>query len=158
MDELFVDFENHLSPRKAKSTVATDDLRYEYGYMLWFFRVSHPYIIQDAPRNPPRPNHWDILEKERARADHATDVLLKSRCIMELAWDDIDRGLFLDGSDGRGVFDAIMAEAHEALFCMRQRKDASRVTDRLIIIYVCVCMSVSFFQLYNYLYFVRINP
>ena len=101
--------------------------------MLWFFRVSHPYMVQDAPGDPPMPAHQEILEEEQARRDHATDVLPRCRRIMELARDGIDRGLFLDGSDVRGVLDAIMAEAQEALFYRRQRRDASSVTGQLII-------------------------
>src|ERR1051325_6157071 len=76
MDDLFDDFENHLVPEKARSTVTPDDWSYEYGYMIWFFRVSHPYMIEDAPGNPPRSVHQEILEEEQAMRGHDHDVLL----------------------------------------------------------------------------------
>ncbi|XP_058776609.1 uncharacterized protein LOC131650927 [Vicia villosa] len=133
MNGFFDDFENHFVPEEARSTVATSDWSYKHSYMLWFFQVSHPYMIYDVPGNPPRPVHHEILEEKQVRTDHATNMLPTCRRIMELAWDGIDTGLFPDGSNVRGVLDAIMAEAQDAMFYRRQRRNALRVTGRLII-------------------------
>ena len=91
MDDLFDNFENHLVPDEASSTVALDDLSYEYNYMIWFFRVFHLYMIEDALENPPMPAHHEILEEEEPMRDHAHDVLRRCRHIMELERDGIDR-------------------------------------------------------------------
>ncbi|XP_058742341.1 uncharacterized protein LOC131614809 [Vicia villosa] len=61
IDALFDNFENHFVPEEARSTVARDGWSYEYGYMIWFLCLSHPYMIQDTPRNPLRPVHQEIL-------------------------------------------------------------------------------------------------
>ena len=69
VNALFDDFENYLVPDKARNIVVPDDWSYVYGYMLWFFRISHPYLIREAPGDPPRTTHQEILEEEQAARD-----------------------------------------------------------------------------------------
>ncbi|CAI8615467.1 unnamed protein product [Vicia faba] len=126
MNALFDDYENHLVPDEAQSTIAPDDWSYADCYIIWFFRVSHPYLVQDAPGNPPRPSHQEILEKEQTQTDHATDVLPRCRRIMEIVQTSIDGSLFPDGSDVRVILDTIMAEAWGALQHKRQQRNAEK--------------------------------
>lgn len=41
-------------------------------------------MIHDAPGDPPRPSHHQILDGEQTRVDHAVDVLPKYRRMMEM--------------------------------------------------------------------------
>lgn len=77
--------------------------------------MSHSYIAHAALGDPPRPAHQEILEEEQAQLDHVEDALLRCHYIVEIAREDIDRGIFPDGSDVRQVLDAIMMEPHGAL-------------------------------------------
>lgn len=49
---------------EAHSTIAKSDWSYVDGYIRWFFRVSHMYMMQVAPRDPPNPPHQEILEEK----------------------------------------------------------------------------------------------
>lgn len=84
MDDIFYDCLNHLVSEEAQSTISESDWSYVDGYVRWFFRVSYPYMIQDAQGNPLRHAHHKILEDERARADYAIDVLPRCHRIMEI--------------------------------------------------------------------------
>lgn len=53
--------------------------------------VPHPYMVQDALRDPPRPAHQDILEEEQAMTYHVVDVLPRCRYIMQIMKECIDR-------------------------------------------------------------------
>lgn len=70
-------------------------------------------MVQAAPEDPPRSTHQEILEDEHARLDHAHDILLRYRRIVENAHVDIDRGIFTVGSKVREVVDAIMTDVLE---------------------------------------------
>lgn len=52
--------------------------------MWWFFRVSHPYMVQDTPGDRPKLDHQDILEEKQTMTNHAHDVLPRCRYIMEI--------------------------------------------------------------------------
>lgn len=56
----------------------------------------------------PRPAHQVILEEEHAQLDHTDDVFPRCHRIVEIAWEGIDEGIFLDGSGVRRVLDAII--------------------------------------------------
>lgn len=49
VDVMFYDYLNHLIPEKAQCTIAPSDWSYVDSYIWWFFRMSHPYMIHDAP-------------------------------------------------------------------------------------------------------------
>lgn len=63
MDDMFDDDENHLISEEARSIIAPCEWSYVDGYIRWFFRVSHSYMVQAAPRDPPKPTHQKILEE-----------------------------------------------------------------------------------------------
>lgn len=58
-----------------------------------------------------RSTHQEILEEEQTQLDHIDDVLPRCLHIKEIAWADIDNGIFPDGFSVRRVIDSIMAEA-----------------------------------------------
>lgn len=118
MDEMFDDYESHLVPEEAQSTIAPSDWSYVDGYIRWFFRVSHLYMVQAPPRDSPKPTHQEILEETQAQLDHVECVLPIFRRIVEIARADIDKGIFLDRSNVRQVLDVIVTEARGA-WCTR---------------------------------------
>lgn len=118
---MFYDYESHLAPEKARVTIAKSGKSYADGYIRWFFRVSHPYIVHASPGDPLRPTHQEILEKEQTRLDHTDDFLPRCRRIVEIVRADINEGIFPGGFNVRGVLDAIMTEAQMALLYQRHR-------------------------------------
>lgn len=70
------------------------DRSYVEGYIIWFVRMSHSYMVHVAPRDPSRSAHQEILEGEHAQLDHVEDVFPRCRCIVKIAQEDIDRGIF----------------------------------------------------------------
>lgn len=102
MCAMFDDYLSHLVLEEARSTIAESELSYVDGYIKWFFRVSHSYIVQVTPGDPSRPGHREIIEYVRASLDHAYDVLLRCCRIVEIVHTCIDRGIFPDGYKVRG--------------------------------------------------------
>lgn len=78
-------------------------------------------MVHDAPGDPSRPTHQEIIEEEHTQLGHAHDVLPRCRCIVEIAQEAIDKCIFPDGSEVRHVLDAIMTDARETLMYQRQR-------------------------------------
>lgn len=74
----------------------------------------------DAPGDPPRPTHKEILEKEYARTDHVIDVLPRCQCIVELGHASINKWVFSEGSKVKGILDTTMEEAQRKLQYKRQ--------------------------------------
>ncbi|KAI5400626.1 uncharacterized protein LOC127096136 [Lathyrus oleraceus] len=64
IDDMFDDYESHLIREETRTTIAESDWSYVEGYIIWFFRVSHSYMVQATPGDPPRPAHQEILEDE----------------------------------------------------------------------------------------------
>lgn len=103
---------SHLIPKETQSTIAENHWSYMVGYIKWFFRVSHPYMVQAALGDPSMLAHQEISEEEQTQLDHAKDVLPRCFYIEE---EGIDRDIFPDESDVRQVLDDIMTEARGAL-------------------------------------------
>ncbi|XP_050919052.1 uncharacterized protein LOC127136550 [Lathyrus oleraceus] len=57
MDDMFDDYESHLVLEEAQSTIAPTDWSYVDEYIRCFFKVSHSYMVQAAPGDPPRSSH-----------------------------------------------------------------------------------------------------
>lgn len=57
VDDMFDDYESHLVSEEAWATIVERDWSYVKGYIRWLSRVSHPYMVQAAPRDPLRPFH-----------------------------------------------------------------------------------------------------
>lgn len=57
VDAMYNYFLNHLVSDKAQGTLAHNDCSVTYGYIQWYFRVSHPYMKIDSPKDPSRPSH-----------------------------------------------------------------------------------------------------
>ncbi|XP_058771909.1 protein MAIN-LIKE 1-like [Vicia villosa] len=72
---IFEDWAHHLVLKEYRSMVATKRWHCVDGYVTWFYRVSHPLVTPDAPGDPPRPSHEEILENRQAEDDQATDIL-----------------------------------------------------------------------------------
>ncbi|XP_058766868.1 uncharacterized protein LOC131640495 [Vicia villosa] len=69
---IFVDWAHHLVTEEYRRLVATQSWHCVDGYMTWFYRVSHPLMTLEAPEDPPRLAHEEILENQQAEKDHAT--------------------------------------------------------------------------------------
>ena len=61
VDAMYDDFVNHLVLAKARSIVAPSKWSYAYGYVHWYFRVSHSYMTPYIKGEPPRLAH--IIEE-----------------------------------------------------------------------------------------------
>lgn len=127
---MFDDYESHLVPKEACVTIASSDWSYIKGYIIWFFRVSHSYMVHAALGDLSRPTHHEILEEEQVQLDHTDDVLPRYRRIMKIVRESIHKGIFHDESGVRQVLDAIMAEAHRALLYRRHRRRTGRIDAR----------------------------
>ncbi|XP_050919216.1 uncharacterized protein LOC127136732 [Lathyrus oleraceus] len=51
MDVMFNDYLSHLVQEETRSTIVESDWSYADEYIRWFFKVSHLYMVQDAPRD-----------------------------------------------------------------------------------------------------------
>ncbi|XP_058760961.1 uncharacterized protein LOC131634322 [Vicia villosa] len=49
LDEIFVDWEHHLVPAEARATTSERDWSCVDGYITWYYRVLHPYMLPTAP-------------------------------------------------------------------------------------------------------------
>lgn len=65
IEDMFDDYESHLVSDEACATIAESDWSYVEWYIRWFFRMSHPYMVQATLRDPPRPALQEILEEEK---------------------------------------------------------------------------------------------
>lgn len=83
-----------------------------------------------APGDPPRSARREILYDEQAQLDHTNDVLPRYRFIVEIVQEDIDEGIFPNGSGVRRVLDAIMPEAQGTLLYRRHRLRTWEIDDR----------------------------
>lgn len=54
---LFDDYLNYLVPEEAQSTIDESDWSYVNEYIKCFFKVSNPYMVQTASRDPPMPSY-----------------------------------------------------------------------------------------------------
>lgn len=54
---MFNDSLSYMVSEEALSTIDENDWSYVDGYIRWLFRVSHPYIMQDASGDPLMPSH-----------------------------------------------------------------------------------------------------
>ncbi|XP_050889925.1 uncharacterized protein LOC127095253 [Lathyrus oleraceus] len=57
MDAMFDDYQSHLVPEEAQSTIIDSDWNCVDMYIKWFFRASLLYMVQVAPGYPPRLAH-----------------------------------------------------------------------------------------------------
>lgn len=64
MDVMFGGYESHMVTEETRSIIDESDLSYGNTYIRWFFKMSHPYMVQNAPEDPPSPVHQEILEEE----------------------------------------------------------------------------------------------
>lgn len=91
------------------------------------FHGVHPYMMEAAPGDPPRPSNQEILEDEQVQSDHVEDVLPRCRRIVEIVQASIGKCIFPSGSDLRQVLDVIMMEARGALMYWRQRRGTGEI-------------------------------
>ncbi|XP_050877097.1 uncharacterized protein LOC127080851 [Lathyrus oleraceus] len=64
MDDMFYDYESHLVLEEAQTIMTPSDWSYVDGYIRWFFRVSHLYMMHVVLEDPLRLAHHEILEEE----------------------------------------------------------------------------------------------
>lgn len=64
MDIMFDNYESQLLLEEARCTIAESDWSYVDRYVRWFFRVSHPYMVEAALGDPPVPGHQKLLEED----------------------------------------------------------------------------------------------
>lgn len=84
MDVILDYYLNHFVLEEVRSTIVESDCSYVDGYIWWFLRVSHPYMIHDSPEYPLRLTHQKILEEKQAMEDHVIDVLPICHRIVEI--------------------------------------------------------------------------
>lgn len=93
VDAMHDDFLVHLVLVEARGIIVPSEWICAFNYIQWYFRVSHYYMTPDVEGKPPRTTHQKILEEEHARAYHVVDVFPACRCIMDIAWAIIDKGM-----------------------------------------------------------------
>lgn len=57
MDAMFDDYLSYVVLEEARSVIDESDCSYVDEYIRWFFRVSHSYMVQTTPGDPPRSSH-----------------------------------------------------------------------------------------------------
>lgn len=95
MNDMFDDYERHLVPEEAQSTIALSVWSYVDGYIRWFFKVSHSHMMRASLGDPPEPAHQEILEEKQTHLDHVEDVLPICRRIVEIAQTIINKGIWV---------------------------------------------------------------
>lgn len=63
VDAMYYYYLIHLVSNEARGSLAPSNWSTAYGYIQWYFRVSHPYMT-DTPSDPLRSAHQEILEGE----------------------------------------------------------------------------------------------
>ncbi|XP_058733766.1 uncharacterized protein LOC131605426 [Vicia villosa] len=94
LDEVFADWENHMVPEEARATRAKSDWSCVEGYITWYYRVSHPYMLPATPGDPPRLAHEEILQANQAELDHTHDLPPRCHEIADTRLGAIADGLF----------------------------------------------------------------
>ncbi|CAL5208186.1 unnamed protein product [Lathyrus oleraceus] len=130
IDDMFNDYEGHLVSEEAHATIIERDWSYVEGYIRWFFRMSHLYMVQAASEDPHRPVHQEILVDEQTQLDHVEDVFPRCRRIVEIVQAGIDKGIFPDGYAMRQILYVIMVKTNEALMYRRQRQRIDEIDGR----------------------------
>lgn len=115
MCDTFDDYLNYLIPDETQSTIVPSDWNATHDYIQGYFKVWHSYITPDAPRDPLKLAHQEILKEEQDKADHVIDVLPRYCRIMELRQEGINIRLFSDWYEVRDVLDALMGEVSKTL-------------------------------------------
>ncbi|XP_058733393.1 uncharacterized protein LOC131605002 [Vicia villosa] len=113
LDDVFVDWEHHIVPDEARETRSEVDWSYVNGYINWYYRVSHSYMIPTAPGSPPRPAHEEILRTYQTQLNHTQDVLPWCRQIADMGRACIANGFFPERSNDRCVVDGMIRLAKE---------------------------------------------
>ncbi|XP_058784587.1 uncharacterized protein LOC131659411 [Vicia villosa] len=116
-------------PEEARATRAESDWSCVEGYITWYYRVSHPYMLPAAPRDPPRPAHEEILQTHQAEMDNTHDLLPRCREIADTGLGAIADGLFPKGSAQRRVVDTMIRLALEAFLYLRKRARTNGTLD-----------------------------
>ncbi|XP_058760751.1 uncharacterized protein LOC131634101 [Vicia villosa] len=83
LDEVFADWEQDMVPKEARATLAEHVWSCAEGYITWYYRVSHSYMLPAAEGGPPRPAHEEILRSQQAQLDHTKGLLPLCRQIAD---------------------------------------------------------------------------
>lgn len=58
----------HVIPKAEWGSMVLAPWQYTHGYVVWYFRISHPKILLTIERDPPRPaNEEQITYQKHAR-------------------------------------------------------------------------------------------
>src|SRR4051812_30734789 len=91
--------------------------------MTSFYRVSHPWLTPDAPRDPSRPAHEEIWENQQADDDHANDLLPLCQRIQMLGQEAIDKDIIEQGGpEAIAIMERMVSDAADATAYRRQRR------------------------------------
>lgn len=61
VDTMHDDYLNHVVSDDARGTLVPNYVSVAYGYIQWYFRVSHLYMTMNALGDPPMTTHQEIL-------------------------------------------------------------------------------------------------
>lgn len=113
-DAILNDFYSHLVLDEAHNVLVGEPWAYAHGYIQWFYRVSHPYMTQDVAGAPPRLAHQEILEDERTKDDHTTNLSSVYQRIMTIARGAIESEDIAKDNPDMAASHTILLEARSA--------------------------------------------
>lgn len=110
--EILMSYVNSLLVLEVYHRVLVVQWAYVQCYITWFYRVSHPIMIQNARGRPLKSSKQEILE---VKDDHTHDVLSVCQRIMDMARSDINDWFFKEGIPQLVLVEDIIAEARNVL-------------------------------------------
>ena len=107
MEQAFQNYSMHMISEEDRGRLVETDWQSDDGYLVWFYKVSHPKLIPDIPNNPLRPANIEVL----LHKEHGVDPLTAMCRINDLAITSIKQNLELAGTPVYIAMEHIIAHA-----------------------------------------------